>query len=237
MSEKMNVLMEKVYFRHILDNSEQITKVEPHYFKNEDIRFVYSIIREEYVVSKVKVVPSAKQIFAMVKMHSEVREMDANTLKLILKQDNSQYEDGWLEPRFKSWKLSNKLRDNITKSIEKVRNVDETDYDNVKEIVNQIKNISNEIDLIDDDDSDLGSDFDDPNVHRQDEVIHKINTGWSCLDTVLSGGWDYQSLNVIIGETNVGKCFSPNTLITVRNKNNNEIKRINIYDFFKSIEN
>lgn len=233
MSEKMNVGMEKIYFKFILDNPDQFIKVEPHFFKNEDIRFVYHIIREEYLLSKKKIVPSANQIFTLVKLHAEEREISKETLKILLKQQNEKYdEEEFILPRFKGWKLSNNVKNHVLKEVELVRGLDEIDYDNAKEVVSKIKNMVNEIDIIDNDDEDLGSDFDDPLAHRQDETVQKISTGWNCLDNILNGGWDYSSLIVFLGETNVGKCTFFPSLLTLRKKDNNEEIKMSIGDLF-----
>jgi hypothetical protein len=235
--EKNNALMEKLFFKHIMNNPEQFNKIQPHFFKNEDIRFVYNIIREEYLLSKVKVIPSNKQIFAMVKLHEQEREVSAETLKLILKDDESDYGEEWLVPRYKAWRSSNNLQDNLLKSMEYVKSVDESDYENVKSVITKIKNISNELDIIDNDDDDLGYDFDNPEAHRQDETVQKIQTGWPSLDTVLSGGWDFSSLSVLIGSTNVGKCAIPTTTGVLRNKKTGEIINISLGDFFEMVKN
>jgi len=232
----MNVGMEKIYFKYILDNPEQFNKVEPHFFKNEDIRFVYHVIREEYLLSKKKIVPSANQIYTLVKLHAEEREISKETLKILLRQPNEKYdEEEFILPRFKGWKLSNNVRNHVLKEVEMVRGLEDIDYNNAKEVVSRIKNMVNEIDIIDNDDEDLGADFDDPLAHRQDETIQKISTGWGCLDNILNGGWDYSSLNVLLGETNVGKCLSFNSFIKIRNKNNEKEEIIKIGNFFKKM--
>ena len=63
MAEVMNTNMEKHYFIYILDNPDQFSKVEPFFFKNSDIQFVYSVIREEYLKSESHIVPSIQQIY------------------------------------------------------------------------------------------------------------------------------------------------------------------------------
>lgn len=236
-SEKMNAGMEKIFFRHILDHPDQISKVEPAYFKNIDIQFVYNVIRENYLLSKKKVVPTPNQILAMVKMRADEREITKDLLKILLQGDNKQYEEEWLGPRFKAWKLSNRIKDNVMQSVEYMRNMDDVNYDNIQDIAAKIKNISNELDLIDDDNDDLGEDFDDPLAHRQDETTQKIPTGWNCIDSMLNGGWDYASLVVLIGETNVGKCINFDGVIEIRNKYDNKIEKIRIGDFYELIRN
>jgi hypothetical protein len=41
------------------------------------------------------------------------------------------------------------------------------------------------------------------------------------------------SLVVIMGETNIGKCYSYETNITVRNKKTGEVKSIKVGDFYE----
>jgi len=134
----MNAGMEKIFFRHILDNPDQISKVDPAYFKNGDIQFVYNVIRENYLLSKKKIVPTPKQILAMVKMRADEREITKELLKILLQGDNSQYEDDWLNPRYKSWKLSNKIKDNVMQSVEYMREMDDVNYDNIKMTIQKI---------------------------------------------------------------------------------------------------
>jgi hypothetical protein len=237
MAEKTNVTQEKIYFKYILDNPEQFIKVDPHFFKNEDIKFVYDVIRENYLVSKHKVVPSPNQTLAMVKLNSDVRTIEKNKLGMLMKHNNDNYTQEWLEEKFKSWKLSNKVKDNVMKSIDVLRNIDESDYDKVKEAAGKVKNMIHEVDLIDDDDTDLGADFDDPSTHRQDETVQKISTGWKCLDNMLNGGWDYQSLVVLIGETNVGKCHSSLSSLSLRRLSSKTQQNMAVGKFFEMVEN
>jgi len=201
----MNVGMEKVFFHHILDNGEQIYKVEPFFFKNEDIQFIYSVLRNEYIVSKNKTVPTPQQILAMVKLNDPDKNIADNLIKMLLKGDNSDYEEGWIKEKFKAWKISNLTKNNVLKSIELIRGLEEVNYDNVVDIASKIQQIHNEFNLIADDDEDLGDDFDDPESHKVTDTSRKMSTGWSCVDKILCGGWDQASMNVLMGETNVGK--------------------------------
>jgi len=224
MTEKMNVGLEKVFFHHILENPEQFNKVEPYFFKHEDILFIYSIVRNEYLLSKKKIVPSPQQILAMVKIHDTEKKIPDNLVKILLKGDNSSYEDEWLEPRFKAWKISKSCKNNVLKSIEYIRALDEVDYDNVVDISNKIKNMFNDLSLIDDDDSDIGDDFDDPENHKITDTTKKMSTGWPSMDKIMNGGWDQASLNVLMGETNVGKSmWMQNIAVTAANQGANVV--------------
>ena len=210
--ETLNTGMEKVFFFFFLENPNQISNVEPYFFRNENIQFIYSILRDDYLKSKNKIVPTSQQIFAMTKLHDPEGKISDKLLKIILKGDNKKYEDEWLEPSFKAWKISNLVKNNVMKSIDFVRWIDDVNYDNVVEIAYKINQIFNEVQLIDSDEDDLGDDFDDPESHKQEYNRFKIPTGWSCLDNMMTGGWDYASLNVLLGETNVGKSMWLNNI-------------------------
>ena len=197
--------MEKVFFHWILDNAEQFLKVEPYFFKNDDIQFIYSIVRNEVIVSKNKSVPTPQQILAMVKLNDNDKSISDNLVKMLLKGDNTEYEDGWIVEKFKAWKLSNLTKNNVLKSVEYIRGLEEINYTNVVDVASKIKNMFNESSLIDNDDTDLGDDFDDPEAHKVTDSSRKISTGWSCVDRILSGGWDQASLNILMAETNGGK--------------------------------
>lgn len=204
--EKMNSLMEKLYFRYILANPEYLDNIEPHYFQHDDIRFIYQIVRESYIISKNKNIPSVKQIAAMVKLHEDGQSISDGVLKSILLGNNDDYDkEDWLKPKFLAWKTSSLLKDNIMKSVDFFRSLKEVDYDNVLQVGNKIKQLISNMDLIGNIEDDLGDDFEDPESHLQSSEVNKISTGWPTLDVITNGGWGHSSLNLLIGETNVGK--------------------------------
>jgi replicative DNA helicase len=205
MAEVMNTNMEKHYFIYILDNPDQFSKVEPFFFKNSDIQFVYTVIREEYMRSESHIVPSVQQIYSMVKLADQESKISNNVLKLLLQSDNTDISDEWLVPRFKGWKIQNQLKGDMMKGIEMIRGIEDINYDNIVDVAHKVKGMFNNVLLVDDDDNDLGEDFDDPESHRQMVAKNNILTGWSNIDNILGGGWSKSTLNVIMGETNVGK--------------------------------
>jgi hypothetical protein len=237
MAEVMNTNMEKHYFIYILDNPEQFSKVEPFFFKNSDIQFIYTVMREDYIRSESHIVPSPQQIYSMVKLADQDNKINDKVIKLLLQSDNSDISQEWLVPRFKAWKIQNQLKGDMLKGIDIIRGIDEVNYDNVVEIAQKVKGIFGNVLLVDDDDQDLGADFDDPESHKQLLSKNAIPTGWSCMDSILGGGWNKSTLNVIMGETNVGKCSKSDTPIKIRNKKTGEIKEITIGEFFNLMKN
>lgn len=230
----MNTNMEKHYFVHILDNPDQFSKVEPYFFKNSDIMFIYSVIREDYIKSENHIVPSPQQIYAMVKLADSDGKINDKVINLLLKSDNSDISLEWILPRFKAWKIKNQLNGDMLKGIELVRGLEEIDLNNVTEIAQKLKGIFDNSLSVDDDDSDLGDDFDDPESHKQEISKNSIPSGWSCIDSILGGGWFRSTFNVIMGETNVGKCSHYQSVIKIRNKKTGEIQELSIGDFYKN---
>lgn len=222
MAETTNTNMEKHFFVYILDNPEQFSKVEPFFFRNSDIQFVFTIIREEYIKSETHIVPSIKQIYSMVKLADSDNKINDKVVKLLLQADNSEFSPEWLLPRYKSWKIQNQLKGDMLKGIDMVRGIEEVDYTNVVEVAQKLKGMFNNVLLVDDDDNDLGEDFDDPESHKQMISKNCIPTGWPSIDNILGGGWSKSTFNVIMGETNVGKSMWLHNIATnAANSGNN----------------
>jgi hypothetical protein len=228
--ETMNVQMEKFFFTWIMDHSSQFFNVEPDFFKNDEIRFIYQVVRDEYIISKN--VPTPQQTVAMIKLHDPEEKINNNVIKVLLKNDNSVHDQEWLDRHFKAWKLSNEVRNKTYTVIDLIRNLKEIDYDNVLDVVSKIKTTFSSLSILDGDTEDLGDDFDDPESHKQEVSKNKITSGWDAVDQILHGGWDKGTFNVFMGETNVGKCSDYQSVIRIKNKKTNEIREIKIGDFY-----
>lgn len=236
MADTANTNLEKAFFAKILSEPEQFYSVNSHFFVNEQIRIVYDVLREEYINATDKSVPSPGQIWAMVSLVDEAKVVSKEALKTLLKEDLTQYQEDWLNTRFKSWKISKHTREQIKESIDLIKNMDEINYDNVMDIASRLKEKFSEIDSIGNDDTDLGDDFDDPNSHKQLVSERKMSSGWSNIDKIMGGGWDHATFNLIMGETNVGKCLIHSKL-RIRNKKTQKIETILIEDLFTKIKN
>lgn len=235
-NEVMNAQMEKFFFTWVLEHPTQFYKVEPEFFKNEDIQFIYKVVRDEYIIQKEKRTPSPQQIVAMIKLRDPEEKISNNVIKAILKNDNSVHEQTWLEDRFKAWRMSNLIKNNVYISIEKIRNLKEINFENVSSVASELKAVYQNLSLLEDDDEDLGADFDDPENHKQETSKNKIPSGWGNVDLILHGGWDKGTFNVLMGETNVGKCCKSDTYIKIKNKNTNEMMEIEIGYFYNILK-
>lgn len=200
--------LEKVYFNFILNNKKFFEVVKPFFFRNSEIQFVYNNIRNYMMGVENPEIPSPRQILDMISLEDKDGVITKDILKSILKVDLSEYDiKNFIEPQFNGWVLSNRLKTGTVDIIEETRGLDSiSNFDKAIESANRIKSIVDEmssLSFIQDDD--MGSDFDNPESHVQDSSKFKVKCGFNTIDHMLGGGWDIQTLNVIMAETNGGK--------------------------------
>lgn len=200
--------LEKVYFNYVVNNKKFFDVVKPFFFRNSEIQFVYGVIRNYMLSGKDPDIPSPRQILDMVSLEDKEGNITKDILKSILKVDLKEYDEkNFIEPNFNGWVLSNRLKTGTVDIIDETRGLDSiSDFDKAIEAANRIKCIVDDmssLNFIQDDD--LGSDFDDAENHVQDSSKFKVKCGFETIDHMLGGGWDIQTLNVIMAETNGGK--------------------------------
>ena len=204
----MTISLEKIFFSYILGNKRFFHIVKPHFFKNNELKFVYNIIREYVLNNKDAEIPSPKQLWEMIALVDHEGLITKEILKSMLTLKVEDYDEkNFILPKINSWILSNRIKDGTTDIIEQTRNLEAlTDIDETTDIANKIKFIvedSMNANFIKEDD--LGSDFDDVDAHSQDSSVLKINSGFNTINTMLGGGWDRGTLNCLMSETNNGK--------------------------------
>lgn len=236
----MTISLEKIFFKYILENKKYFHIVDPSYFKNREIEFVYKVI-QKYMKSNNEVeTPSPKQILEMVKIDDHNDMITKDILKAMLTVNTSEYnEDNFIVPKLNAWILSNKVRSGTVDIIDETRELDNiSEFDDVMNRIYKIKEIVDDMSNTNfiSDDEDLGSDFDDVESHYQDSAMDKVSSGFETIDHILGGGWDTGSLNLFMGETSNGKCFCKNTTIRIRkNVGNCEISTMEIEKIFTII--
>jgi hypothetical protein len=234
----MSVTLEKIFFSYILKNKKFYDVVKPFFFRNAEIQFVYNILRDYMLLDSDTNIPSPKQILEMVSLEDRENIITKEILKSILQVDLKEYDEKkFVEPKFNAWVLSNRLKTGTVDIIEETRGLDSiNDFDKAIEAADRIRTIVNEMastNFVDDDD--LGTDFDDAEAHNQNTSSLKVKSGFETIDHMLGGGWDQASLNLIMAQTNGGKCSSDKTILTIRNKHTNEISNIEIGELFTKI--
>ena len=235
----MTIGIEKIFFGYILQNKKYFPIVENYYFKNNEIQFVYKIIREYMLKGGSIELPSPKQILEMVIIEDKDGLITKDILKSMLTVNLEEYDElHFIIPRFNAWILGNKIKAGTVDIIDETRNLEGiVDLNGTMETVNKIKaivdNMSNTNFLGEEDD--LGSDFDNVECHVQDTSRFKIKSGIGTLDHMLGGGWDIGTLNVLMGETNSGKCFFGDSKLEIKNKKTGEIVKITGEKMFSKI--
>jgi len=234
----MTSSLEKVFFNYILNNRKYFELVRPYFFKNSEIQFVYGIIREYMIKNNDAKAPSPKQILDMVILEDKEGLITKDILKSILQVNLAEYDEkNFIEPKFNAWVLTNRLKTGTVDIIDETRNFDSiSDFEKAIEAAERIRGIVDEmssINFVDDDD--MGSDFDDPEHHLQDTSKFKVRSGFETVDHMLGGGWDIQTLNCVMAETNNGKCTFSDTKITIRNIKLDNKKSIYIDRLFTKI--
>src|SRR5574343_82287 len=217
----MTIALEKVFFNYVLKNKKYFNVVEPFFFKNIEIKFVYDIVRK-YVLNGTDIeVPTARQIFEMVGLEDKEGIITKEIFKQIFLVKLDDYDEvNFIIPKFNAWILSNRLKRGTVDIIDQTRDLDNiSDLDSALQAANKIKSIvdlASSTNFVDDDD--LGSDFDEVEHHVQDSSRFKVKSGFESIDHMLGGGWDIGTLNCVMAETNNGKCCILSTYITLRNK-------------------
>jgi replicative DNA helicase len=204
----MTVSLEKIFFSFILKNKRYFEIVEPVFFKNMELQFVYNVIRKYILVNREAEVPSAKQILEMVQLEDRDGLITKDILKAMLTINLAEYdESNFITPKFNAWILANRLKNGTVDIIDETRNLEtKSDFDSVMDSAQKIRNIVEQMSNVNfADDDDLGSDFDDPEMHVQDSSRFKIRSGFDTIDHMLGGGWDISTLNIIMASTNAGK--------------------------------
>jgi replicative DNA helicase len=204
----MTISLEKIFFAYILKNKRYFDIVEPYFFKNSEIQFVYNILGNYIKKNTDAEIPSPKQILEMVQLEDKDGIITKEILKSLLTVNLSDYDEpNFVVPKLNAWILSNRLKSGTVDIIDETRNLDTiSEYEDVMLAANKIRTIVDQMsktDFVNDDD--MGSDFDDVEMHVQDSAKYKIKSGFETIDHMLGGGWDISTFNVLMAETNNGK--------------------------------
>lgn len=204
----MTSSLEKVFFNYILKNKKYFEIIRPYFFRNSEIQFVFGIIREYMTKNSDAQIPTPRQILDMVTLEDKEGIITKEILKSLLTDNLKDYDEkNFIEPKFNAWILSNRIKAGTVDIIDETRNFDNiSDFESAIERANKIRAIVDEMsstNFVDDDD--LGSDFDDADLHVQDSSRFKVKSGFETIDHILGGGWDIGTLNCVMAETNNGK--------------------------------
>lgn len=204
----MTVSLEKLFFGYILKNKKYFPIVDPTFFRNSEIQFVYNVLRKYISKASDADVPHPKQVLEMVQLEDKDGLITKEVLKSMLTVNLDDYDEvNFLVPKLNAWILSNRLRSGTVDIIDETRNLDNiNDFEEAVLAANKIRSIVDQMSKTEFvDDEDLGSDFDNPEHHVQDSSRFKIKSGFDTIDRMLGGGWDISTLNILMAGTNAGK--------------------------------
>jgi hypothetical protein len=89
----MTISLEKIFFAYILRNRRFFDIVEPFFYKNNEIKFVYEVIQKYLKENKEANIPSPKQILEMVQLEDKEGLITREILKSMLTVDLSEYDE------------------------------------------------------------------------------------------------------------------------------------------------
>lgn len=228
--DRYGVDFEKIFFLHFLKNPALLEKVYEGFFKNPDIDLLAKVSKQFMV--KFSETPSKEQLKILVKDIKTKRKLDDDLVEAIFQTDIKEYDEDWLKRTSEAWVKWQYFDKKLISVVEYVK-LQDVSPDNVESVVNHAISLLNQGSLSFD--QKFGLDFFSPEDHIQLEG-QKVQSGLTFIDRLTNGGYDPKSLIVYAGEQNVGKCFSKNTVLKIRNKTTGKIEQISIISFIDRLK-
>lgn len=234
MKKQIDSTIEKLFFNYTLENIRYIRYVHGYFFKNEHIRFVYDVIRNEYMLSdkNTEFNLSIKEVMALIKMYDEKDFIEQGFIKALFKINLEEYTEDFVMKRYEPWIKSNLMLNGLMKSYEAMRDVNVIDEDTVDKALTDIKENIDSALTVKLRRGDIGLDFDNVEDHNQLLEHNKITSGFPTFDMITEGGFDRKTLTIFMGAPGAGKCCSYDTVIHIRNKNTKEVLTLTIGEYY-----
>ena len=89
----MTISLEKIFFAYILNNKKYFEIVDKSYIKNNEIQFVYNVIRKYMLKNTDADIPTPKQILEMVSLEDKEGIITKDILKAILTTELKDYDE------------------------------------------------------------------------------------------------------------------------------------------------
>jgi archaellum biogenesis ATPase FlaH len=192
--------LEKIFYHYIDSRPEIENIVLSRFYDSPEIRLAHEI-RAEFR-KKYSQAPSAGQMKQITKLKGIQDQLTDEKIEAIYEEDLSQYEQDWLESTAEAW-IEYKTLDTSVIDLVSYLKTTKINADNVKDVVQTAKTLISDRNNVDFK-FDEGSDFFDPESHRQ-RVQDRFSTGYDYLDTVLGGGYSPKTLLAFAGIPKVGK--------------------------------
>lgn len=192
--------LEKIFFHYLDVRPEIENTVLPRFFDNPEIRLAHEI-RLEFR-KKYSKAPTASQLKQICKLKSLQEQLTDEKINALYEISLGEYDPDWLETTAEAW-IEYKTLDTSVVDLVSYLKTTKISAENVKEVVQTAKGIISDRNTLDFK-FDEGSDFFDPESHRQ-RIQERFSTGYLYLDTVLGGGYSPKTLIAFAGMPKVGK--------------------------------
>ena len=210
---------------NVLDRNKIIRLLHPSFFLDPVAQNIFKIIVAFY--EKHKKIPNVQEITK--KADFDLYDIEEDQIKLFFNEDMVQYTPDFVFTYLKAFIIRGQLNQKLVRINAKFRTENPT-VDTINEHMEFAKSEFNSI-VLEFTDKSRGLDLSKPTSHIQTDKTLK-STGFEYLDLVL-GGWEPKTLIIFQGRPKVGKCVSPDSIITIRNKRTGRQEEITIGDFQK----
>jgi len=235
---------ESLFYHYILRNPVHFKNVQKEFFKNPFTGALYTITKQYYNtfnelpfiglndLSPEVITEYADELGAF-KGDNGMTKIDfIDSTNMILDYPFKNYDAKWVKRTFEAWMKWTNMTKAIKKAVAYQKDMVVTP-ENAQDIINKVKTMILSGTVVSDDDD--PKDFFDPEAHKQPERSEIVPCGHPTLNKFLNGGFEKGTTTIFYGGTNVGKCVSPDTTITVRNKKTGETMALPIEQFYEMV--
>lgn len=194
---------ETIFFHYILGNQIFLNTAKSEFFSNQTLKDLFDIAKEHAI--KYKESPSKDQLSELIKIKGLSEKYSDDILDALYnaKDQLKNYDEKWLNDNIGPWIQIRNLETVMRKSIAYMKTNNNTNLENVSEIVEKVRHMMSSETAIDFS-FNLGRDFFDPTAHMQTRLA-RTPTGFPYIDKCLNGGWWKGSLIVFIAQPKAGK--------------------------------
>lgn len=218
--------LEKIFYHYIDTRPEIEESVLSRFYDNPEIKLAHDI-RKEFR-KKYSKAPTSSQMKQICRLKSLQEQLSDEKIDALYEINLGEYDPDWMESTAESW-IEYKTLDTSVIDLVSYLKTTKISAENVKEVVQTAKSLISDRNNVDFK-FDEGSDFFDPESHRQ-RVHERFSTGYAYLDTVLGGGYSPKTLIALAGAPKIGKCFHGSVKVNFRNKRTGEIVSMPIQEF------
>jgi replicative DNA helicase len=192
--------LEVTWLKAIIQSPNYLDVGRVEFFSEASSKELFKIVKSFW--AKYHQIPSCEQVKEISKMLSVGDRLSIEQIQGIYDTDLSKYDEEWLTSNTQAWIEWKNLELSAVESISYIKTTQVTP-ENIQDVITTFKTIINDRNNLDFT-FQKGSDFFNPQHHIQSENS-TFSSGYSFFDFVLGGGWSSKSLNVLLGQPNVGK--------------------------------